>query len=124
MCPSPPHPKADILDLVYEYTPYLHAIPPAASLRGTHCSMLGSSRDSRRHSSALCRKLARISAGRIMPAVSKVNCRLELVAASLTRPKMTDTALADVLRPFWSNQNITALCAWGGVTRPRYGLGF
>jgi len=49
------------------------AIPGTRNL----CSMFGSSRDSCRHSSALFRKLARISAGRIMPAVSKVTRRLE-----------------------------------------------
>ena len=32
--------------------------------------------------------------------------------------------LADVLRPFRSNQSIAALGAWGGETRPRYGVGF
>jgi hypothetical protein len=37
---------------------------------------------------------------------------------------MPNMAFGDVLRGFGRNQNIAALNAWRGETRPRYGVGF
>ena len=56
-------------------------------------------------------------AGRVSPR-SEIDRGLELVPAGFAGPQMPDATLADMLRPFRSEQGITALCAGSEVPGP------